>query len=57
MWESKGYARTIGLILLIVGNVLAGNGLDLSTLPNILESLGMGAGLLGLLNMALNKKK
>ena len=57
MWASKGYVRSLGLIMLMIGNALAGNGLDLSSLPNILESLGMGVGLLGLINAVMGGKK
>lgn len=57
MWQSKGYVRTLGLILLIVGNVMTGHALDLSSMPEILQSLGLSAGVLGIINALIGGKK
>lgn len=56
MWESKGYVRALGLFMLIAGNYLSGHGLDLSTLPDILMTLGAPVGILGILNALMKKK-
>jgi hypothetical protein len=57
MWTSKGYVRTLGLVFLIVGQFMTGHPLDLSSLPEILQAIGLPIGLLGIINAMLPTKK
>ena len=56
MWQSKGYIRAVALIMLMVGNFMSGGGWDLSSVPEILMTLGAPLGVVGIINALIGKK-